>query len=156
MKVKVAQSCQLFATPWTTQSMEFSRPEYWSGEPIPFSRGSAQPTDRTQVSRIAGTFFTSWATREAQWLLGWLLTPSPTIWCCPVTRARTLGLLSKGRGAFVVCLPIPTWNECIFMTQKADTRSCVRCISSAVSASWSWALALRCHIWARGRRTGVL
>ena len=26
---------QLFATPWTIQSMEFSRPEYWSGEPIP-------------------------------------------------------------------------------------------------------------------------
>ena len=22
---------QLFATPWTIQSMEFSRPEYWSG-----------------------------------------------------------------------------------------------------------------------------
>ena len=29
-KVKVAQSC-LFATPWTIQSMEFSRPGYWSG-----------------------------------------------------------------------------------------------------------------------------
>ena len=25
----------LFATPWTIQSMEFSRPEYWSGQPIP-------------------------------------------------------------------------------------------------------------------------
>ena len=25
----------LFATPWTIQSMEFSRPEYWSGEPFP-------------------------------------------------------------------------------------------------------------------------
>ena len=30
VKVKVAQSC-LFATPWTIQSMAFSRPEYWSG-----------------------------------------------------------------------------------------------------------------------------
>ena len=28
------------------------------------SRGSSQPRDRTQVSRIAGGFFTSWATRE--------------------------------------------------------------------------------------------
>ena len=26
---------QLFGTPWTLQSMEFSRPEYWSGEPFP-------------------------------------------------------------------------------------------------------------------------
>ena len=26
---------------------------------VPFSRGSSQPRDRTQVSRIAGGFFTS-------------------------------------------------------------------------------------------------
>ena len=32
---------------------------------FPFSRGSFQPRDQTQVSRIAGGFFTSWATREA-------------------------------------------------------------------------------------------
>ena len=31
-----------------------------------FSRGSSQPRDRTQVSHIAGGFFTSWATRETQ------------------------------------------------------------------------------------------
>ena len=30
-----------------------------------FSSGSSQPRDGTQVSRIAGGFFTSWATREA-------------------------------------------------------------------------------------------
>ena len=34
------------ATPWTIESMEFSRPEY-------------QPRDGTQVSRIVGVFFTS-------------------------------------------------------------------------------------------------
>ena len=33
---------------------------------VPFSRGSSQPRDWTQVSRIAGRFFTVWATREAQ------------------------------------------------------------------------------------------
>ena len=33
---------------------------------FPFCRGSSQPTDRTQVSHIAGRFFTSWATRKAQ------------------------------------------------------------------------------------------
>ena len=32
---------------------------------IPFSRGSSQPRDQTQVSRIAGGFFSSCATREA-------------------------------------------------------------------------------------------
>ena len=30
------------------------------------SRGSSQPRDQTQVSHIAGGFFTGWATREAQ------------------------------------------------------------------------------------------
>ena len=34
--------------PWTIQSVEFSRPEYWSVSP--FSRGSSQPKDQTQVS----------------------------------------------------------------------------------------------------------
>ena len=32
---------------------------------IPFSRGSSWPRDGTQVSWIAGEFFTIWATREA-------------------------------------------------------------------------------------------
>ena len=29
-----------------------------------FSRGSSQPKNQTQVSRIAGRFFTNWAIRE--------------------------------------------------------------------------------------------
>ena len=33
---------------------------------MPSSRGSSQPRGRTQVSHIAGRFFTFWATREAQ------------------------------------------------------------------------------------------
>ena len=33
---------------------------------FPFSRGFSQPRDQTQVFRIAGEFFTSWATREAR------------------------------------------------------------------------------------------
>ena len=35
------------------------------GVAVPFSRGSSQPRDRTQIFCIAGGFFTSWATREA-------------------------------------------------------------------------------------------
>ena len=33
---------------------------------MPSSRESSQPRDQTQVSRIAGGFFTIWVTREAQ------------------------------------------------------------------------------------------
>ena len=36
---------------------------------IPFSSGSSKSRDQTQVSHIAGGFFTSWATKEAQHLL---------------------------------------------------------------------------------------
>ena len=46
------------------QSMEFSRILEWVA--FPFSRGCSQPRVQTQVSHIAGRFFTSWATREAQ------------------------------------------------------------------------------------------
>ena len=33
----------LFVTPWTIQSMEFSRPEYWSGWPFPSPRDLPNP-----------------------------------------------------------------------------------------------------------------
>ena len=34
-KWKLLSCVRLSATPWTIQSMEFSRPEYWSGYPLP-------------------------------------------------------------------------------------------------------------------------
>ena len=37
----------------------------------PLSKGSSQPGDRTGVSRIAGAFFTFWATREVR-DYGWI------------------------------------------------------------------------------------
>ena len=42
---------------------------------ISFCRRSSQPRDRTQVSCIAGRFFTNWAMREVQlpfWFIGWI------------------------------------------------------------------------------------
>ena len=61
---KVAQACLTLCDPmdYAIQSMEFSME--WVA--FPFSRGSSQPWDWTQVSRIAGWFFITWATREAQ------------------------------------------------------------------------------------------
>ena len=35
LKVRVAQFVPLFGNSWAIQSMEFSRPEYWSGMPFP-------------------------------------------------------------------------------------------------------------------------
>ena len=42
-EMKVAQHVQLFATPWTIKSTEFSRPEYWSGWPFPSPGKSPNP-----------------------------------------------------------------------------------------------------------------
>ena len=44
---------------------------------FPFSMGSSQPRDRTHISCIAGRFFTSWTTREAQKYWSGCPTPSP-------------------------------------------------------------------------------
>ena len=44
---------------------------------FPFSRGSSQPRDWTQVSPITGRFFTSSATREAQEYWSGKPIPSP-------------------------------------------------------------------------------
>ena len=63
MKWKLLSCVQLLATPWTIQFMEFSRPEYWSGY-FSLLQGIFPTRDQTQVSHIAGRFFTSWATRE--------------------------------------------------------------------------------------------
>ena len=63
--VKVPQSCLTLCDPmdYTAHGILQARILEWVAGP--FSRGSSQPTDHTQVSRVAGGFFTSWATREA-------------------------------------------------------------------------------------------
>ena len=47
---------------WTVAHQDplsvFSRQEYWSGLPLPTPWGSSRPRDQTQVSCIAGRFFT--------------------------------------------------------------------------------------------------
>ena len=35
MRLERPPGAHLCATPWIIQSMEFSRPEYWSGKPFP-------------------------------------------------------------------------------------------------------------------------
>ena len=64
--VKVAQLCLTLCDPmgYTVHGILQARILEWVA--FPFSKGSSQPRDWTQVSCIAGRFFTSWATREAQ------------------------------------------------------------------------------------------
>ena len=58
-KVKVTQSCPTLCNPmdYTVHGILQARILEWVA--FPFSRGSSQPRDQTQVSRIAGGFITS-------------------------------------------------------------------------------------------------
>ena len=63
-EVKVTQLCPTLCDPvdYTLHGILQARILGWVT--FPFSRGSSQTRNRTQVSGLAGGFFTSWATRE--------------------------------------------------------------------------------------------
>ena len=72
----------LFVTPWTVTrqaslSMGSLQARTLEWVSMPSSRGSSQPRDQTQVSHIAGEFFTPWVTREAHFICSsvYMLTP---------------------------------------------------------------------------------
>ena len=77
MKVKVTQSCPTLCNPmdYIVHGILQARILEWLA--FPFSKGSSQPRDGTQVSHIAGGIFTSWATREAQEYWSGKPIPSP-------------------------------------------------------------------------------
>ena len=64
-EVKVAQLCPTLCDPmdYIVHGTLQARILEWVA--FPFSRGSSQPRDRTQVSLTAGGFFTNWAMRES-------------------------------------------------------------------------------------------
>ena len=67
---EVTQSCLTLCDPmdYTVHWILQARILEWVA--FPFSRGSSQPRDWTQVSLIAGRFFTNWTIREAHMLWG--------------------------------------------------------------------------------------
>ena len=84
--VKVAQSCPTLcdSMDYTLHGILQARILQWVV--FPFSRGSSQPRDWIQVSRVAGRFFTSWATRGAQEYWGGLPVPSPAVLLNPGSK----------------------------------------------------------------------
>ena len=75
--MKFAQLCPTLCDPvdYTVHGILQARILEWIA--FPFSRGSSQPRDWSQVSHIAGGFFTSWATREAK--ESWSGQPIPSL-----------------------------------------------------------------------------
>ena len=90
------------------------------GIAFPFSRGSSQPKDQTQVSHIAGRFFSSWATIECNplaWIPAvkicthiayvlalWPEIPGETVFAYLYTQRGSGTLTWEGR-------LLDTWNE---------------------------------------------
>ena len=81
MKVKVTQSVSDSLRPhnYTVHGIVQARILEWVA--FPFSRGSSQHRDLTQVSSIAGRFFTSWSTRET--LICWYIKSNTSLCWCP-------------------------------------------------------------------------
>ena len=59
LKVKIAQSCPTFYDPLNDTVDGILQARIWEWVAFPYSRGSIQPRDRTQVSHIAGRFFSN-------------------------------------------------------------------------------------------------
>ena len=64
-EVKVAQSCLTLCDPMDYRVHEILQARILEWVDFPFSRGSSQPRDLTQVSQIAGRFLPADSQREA-------------------------------------------------------------------------------------------
>ena len=60
VKWKLLSRVQLFVTPWTITVYGILQAKILEWVAFPFSRGSSQPRDPTQVSHIAGRSQTQW------------------------------------------------------------------------------------------------
>ena len=89
--------------PWAVRSFSsrggtqpYSGSCYSAWAAMPTSRASSPPRDRTQVSHIAGGFFTFWATRETPKLVCVLVTQSCLTVCDPMNNIAYRTPLSVG------------------------------------------------------------
>ena len=104
MKVKVAQLCPTLCEPtdYTVHGILQARILEWVT--FPFSRGSSQPRDGSQVSRTAGRFFTSWATRKPS---GWVsICISEAVGVSPGSLDSSLRCMQPGIAHDVLCIQI--------------------------------------------------
>ena len=59
VNAKGAQACRTLCDPVDDKVHRILQARVLEWVAVPFSRGSSQPRDRTQISRIGGRFFTS-------------------------------------------------------------------------------------------------
>ena len=114
--VKVTQSCPALWDPvdYIVHGILQVRILEWVA--FPFSRGSPQPRDRTQVSCISGRFFTNWAIREAlKWYKREYIWPLSLDPCTEPGISWTLVRSMLMNGLWLVLLSFRMW-ECGLVT----------------------------------------
>ena len=96
---------------------------------FPFSRGSSQPRDQTQVSHIAGRIFTVWATREAH------VTDSVSsvqslshvqLFVTPWTAAHQASLSITNSGVYSNSCPLSRWCHPTISSSVIPFSSCLQ------------------------------
>ena len=123
--MKVAQSCPTLCDhmDYTVHGILQARILEWVA--FPSSRGSSQPGDWTQVSHIAGRFFASWATREAQEYWSGQPIPSPGDLPDPGIKLGSPALQVDSLPAELPgkpCMPSDLWLRiCFWGGQALDT-----------------------------------
>ena len=82
----------LLVTLWTVASqappsMGFPRQEYWSGLPFPSPGDLPNPGTEPMSPSLAGRFFSNWATRKAQYMVGIqkIFKPFPSLNCLKIS-----------------------------------------------------------------------
>ena len=153
VKVKVTRSCLTLFNhmDYTVQARILE----WVAFPI--CRGSSQPRDWAQVSRIAGGFFTSWARREAQeyWNC-WPIRspgdlPDPGMELGSLVLQMILYQLSyQGSPSEDIQMAINTWNhaQCHKSLRKCRSFS-LRRLLLLLSIGAGWAGFGGCGMWAQ-------
>ena len=124
-EVKVTRSCQTLCDPldYTVQGILQARILEWVS--FPFSRGSSQPRDRTQICHTADGFFTCWATREAQdRRIDTCVSMAESLYCPPETlTVLLLAILQYKTKVFLKCKTqdISLREELVIWLGKRDT-----------------------------------
>ena len=102
---------------------------------FPFSRGSSQPRDRTQVSHIAGGFFTSWVTRETHIIYGSKANSKPVntsrSWKQNLRTKSQLHLKLQPIDTFLTLLPV-------FLYKSFSSARISKALLTASSLAWPY------------------
>ena len=120
-------------SPQAPLSMGFSRQEHSSGLPIPFSRRSSQSRGWTQVSSIAGSFFTIWATSSVQFSCSVV---SDSLWPHEPQHARP-PCPSPTLGVYPNSCPLSRWYHPVISSSVVPFSSCLQSFPTSGSFQMS-------------------